>query len=160
MTGTFDSRFPYAAYRHDFLQESRVRISGSAGICYLRLAPGLAAEGGVIGPDPDKPITGHFEKSSEIQFPVPLVGLRVDWVLRDRLSVEMFTRLFYLNYAGIEGSMREASARLKWHFSKHVGVAVGYDGTTIRLKKYETGDYDAKALFETTGLSAYVTLAF
>jgi hypothetical protein len=155
---TWDSRFPYAAYRHDFLQEDRVRISGSAGISYLRIAPKLEADGGVIGPG--GPVTGHFEKGEPVQFPVPLVGLQLDWVLRNRLEVMMFTRIFYLNYANINGGMREATARLKWHFSKHVGIAAAFDSTFVRLKEYETGDYKVKFNYDISGLSAYLTFAF
>lgn len=155
---TWNSDFPYAAYRHDFLHEDKVKISGSAGISYLKIAPTLEADGGVIGPS--GPVTGHFEKSTSVQFPVPLVGLRLDWALAHRLEVMMFTRFFYLNYDKINGGMREGTVRLIWHFSRHVGAAVGYDTTSVRLKEYDTGDYKAKFTYDITGYSAYLTLAF
>lgn len=155
---TWDSRFPYAAYRHDFLHEDKVKISGSAGVSYVRIAPTLEADGGVTGPS--GPVTGHFEKSGDVQFPVPLVGIRLDWALRDRLELITFTRFFYLNYQSIEGGMRETTIRLLWDFSKHVGASIGYDATSIRLKEYDTGDYKAKFNYDITGFSAYLTLAF
>jgi hypothetical protein len=158
VTATFDSQFPYAAYRYDFLHEDRVKISGSAGISYMEIAPSLSATGNVTGPS--GPISGSVNEGDSVQFPVPLVGLRLDWVLRDRLSVEMFARFFRLDAADFNGGMRESSARLKWHFTKHVGAALGYDSTTLRIKEYESDDARMKFIYEVTGASAFLTLAF
>ena len=158
VTATFDSNFPYAAYRYDFLHEDKVKISGSAGVSFMEIAPTLAATGNVTGPE--GPVSGAVSEGDSVRFPVPLVGLRVDWALRDRLSVEMFTRFFRLNAASFNGGMREASARLKWHFTQHVGAALGYDSTTLRIKEYETDDKKLKFIYEVTGVSGYLTLAF
>ena len=157
-TATFDSRFAYAAYRYDFLSLEQVRISGTAGLSYLTLTAGLAAEGSVVGPG--GPISEAVNKESDVSFPVPLVGLQVDWAVRDRLSVLMMVRLFNLDYGKINGGMRESALRMKWHFTKHFGVAGGFDSTTVRLKEYETGDYKAKFNYQVSGLSLYATMAW
>lgn len=158
VTGAFDSRFPYLAYRYDFLQEDKVRISGSAGLSYLSLEPSLSGNGGVIGPD--GPITGAYELKESVSFPVPLVGMRLDWVLHRRLTTEWFVRFFRINAAGFNGGMRESSVRLKWHFSKNVGAALGFDSTSIDIKEFDTGDATAKFNYDITGVSLYLTLAF
>jgi hypothetical protein len=159
VAATWNSRFPYAAYRYDFLHEDKVKISGSAGISYVRIAPMLEADGGVTGPS--GPVTGHFEKGESIEFPVPLLGLRIDWAIVNRLELQTYVRLFYLSYEDVlKGGMRESTMRLQWHFTKHVGAAVGYDSTIVRLKEYDTGDYDAKFSYDISGFSAYLTFAF
>ena len=158
VTATFDSRFVYAAYRYDFLNLDQVRISGSAGLSYLTLTAGLEAAGSVIGPD--GPVAGGVNKEADVKFPVPLVGLQVDWAVRDRLTVLMYVRLFNLDYGKINGGMRESALRMKWHFTRNVGVALGLDTTTVRLKEYETEKYKAKFNYQISGLSAYLTLAF
>lgn len=158
VTATFDSRFIYAAYRHDFLKLDQVRISGSAGLSYLGITAGLEAEGSVVGPD--GPVTGSVSKEADVNFPVPLVGLQVDWAIRDRLTVLMYVRLFNLDYGKINGGMRESAIRMKWHFTRNVGAALGVDTTTVRLKEYETEDYKANFNYQISGLSAYLTLAF
>lgn len=158
VTATFDSRFIYAAYRHDFLQLDQVRISGSAGLSYLTLTAGLEAEGSVVGPE--GPISENVNKEADVSFPVPLIGLQVDWALRERLTVMMMVRLFNLDYGKINGGMRESALRMKWHFTKNVGAALGIDTTTVRLKEYETEDYKAKFNYQISGLSAYLTLGF
>jgi hypothetical protein len=158
VTATFDSRFVYAAYRYDFLNLDQVRISGSAGLSYLTLTAGLEASASVIGPD--GPVAGGVNKEADVKFPVPLVGLQVDWAIRDRLTVLMFVRLFNLDYGKINGGMRESALRMKWHFTRNVGAALGVDTTTVRLKEYETEKYKAKFNYQISGLSAYLTLAF
>ena len=158
VTATFDTRFPYAAYRYDFLHEDKVKISGTAGISYMRVAPSLSATGNVTGPE--GPVSGEVDEGTDIQFPVPLVGLRLDWVLRDRLFAEFYVRLFRLDAGSFNGGMRESSARLKWHFTKHVGAALGLDSTTLRIKDYEKNGNDLKFLYDISGASVYLTTAF
>ncbi|HEX5043496.1 MAG TPA: hypothetical protein VFV75_11355 [Candidatus Polarisedimenticolaceae bacterium] len=158
VTATFDTRFPYAAWRWDFLQEDKVKISGTAGLSYMRVEATLDADGGVTGPE--GPVTGTVNEGVSVQFPVPLVGLRLDWALRDRLFAELYTRFFRLDAGTFNGGMREASARLKWHFTEHVGAAIGMDSTTLRIKNYEKNGKDLKFIYDISGASAYLTLAF
>lgn len=158
VTAKFDTRFPYAAYRYDFLHEDKVKISGTAGISYMRVAPSLSATGNVTGPE--GPIDGSVDEGTDIQFPVPLAGLRLDWVLRDRLFAEFFVRFLQLNAGSFNGGMRESSARLKWHFTRHVGASVGFDSTTLRIKEYEKNDKKLKFIYDVSGVSAYLNVAF
>ena len=155
---TFDTRFPYAAWRYDFLQEDKVKISGTAGISYMRVAPRLEATGDVTGPE--GPVSGQVNEGVELQFPVPLVGLRLDWVLRERLFAEFFVRLFRLDAGSFNGGMRESSARLKWHFTEHFGAALGVDSTTLRIKDYEKNGNKLKFLYDVSGASLYLTTAW
>jgi hypothetical protein len=158
VTATFDTRFPYAAWRYDFLHEDKVKISGTAGVSYMRVAPRLAATGNVTGPD--GPVSGAVDEGTDVQFPVPLVGLRLDWVLRDRLFAEFMVRLFRVDAGTFNGGMRESSARLKWHFTKHVGASLGVDTTTLRIKEYEKNDNKLKFIYDVSGVSLYLTTAF
>ena len=54
----------------------------------------------------------------------------------------------------------QGAIRMKWHFTKNVGAALGVDTTTVRLKEYETEDYKAKFNYQISGVSAYLTLGF
>ena len=48
VTGKLDSRFIYAAYRHDFLKLDQVRLGGTAGASLMSLGASLAASVGLV----------------------------------------------------------------------------------------------------------------
>ena len=108
----------------------------------MAIAPSLTATGSVTGPS--GPISERSTEGTSFQFPVPLVGLRLDWVLRDRLSVETFSRLFRLDADTFDGGMREATTRLKWHFTRHVASAVGSTPPACASTEYEKDDAHLK----------------
>ena len=157
----FKSSFPYAAWRYDFLQLPEVRISGSAGINYLSLEAGLSAVGSAAPiDDPDNIISGEVEERESINFPVPQVGLQIDWALTRRLAVKMYLRQIYVNASGINGGIGETAVRLHWWAAKHFGISGGLDKESIDLKKYTSGDTTARFRYEVRGFSFYLNLAF
>ncbi len=74
----------------------QVRISGSAGIDYLGLGVSLMANGMVTDLN-GVPITGSVDEKVNIAFPVPQLGLQLDWALTKRLEVKGPS--FYFNFA-------------------------------------------------------------
>jgi len=156
VTAGFDSTFPYAAWRYDFLQLPEVRISGSAGIDYLSLGVGLEADGSVTSPS----VSGTVHERVDVSFPVPQLGLQLDWALTRRLAVKLYNRQIYVNFAGIKGNIGERAIRLYWYFSKHAGINGGIDEETIDLKEYESGDTKARFRYEVRGLAFYFNFAF
>ena len=156
VTADFKSSFPYAAWRYDFLQLPEVRISGSAGINYLSLEAGVMADGSVVSP----PASGTVDERVSIGFPVPQIGLQLDWALTKRLAVKMYIRQIYVNASGIDGGIGESAARLHWWCSKHFGISGGLDKESIDLKKYTSGDTQARFRYEVRGFSFYFNLAF
>jgi hypothetical protein len=156
---SFNTTFPYAAWRYDFLHLDQVRISGSAGITYLNLSTDLTATGDLVDIN-GMPYTGTYAKGASIQFPTPLFGLQLDWALRRHLVLTFFNRLLYINFAGIRGGIEERTIRLKWAFTKYFGLAVGLDKNSIVLREYDTGDYKASFNYTVQGFSGYLTFQF
>jgi len=159
VTADFKSSFPYAAWRYDFLQLPEVRISGSAGINYLTLETGLKASGSVEDLN-GMPVSGAVDERVSISFPVPQIGLQLDWALTRRLAVKMYVRQIYIDFAGINGGIGETAFRLHWWCSKHFGISGGLDKESIDLKKYTSGDTTARFRYEVRGFSFYLNLAF
>jgi len=159
VTAGFNTEFPYAAWRYDFLQLEQVRISGSAGIDYLGLEASLAANGNVTDAN-GVPVTGEVDEKVSISFPVPQIGLQLDWALTKRLALKFYNRLLYANFAGIEGSIGQSAIRFYWYFSRHAGINVGIDKDTIDLKKYTSGDTVARFRYVVQGPSLYFNFAF
>ena len=155
----FDTSFPYAAWRYDFLQLEQVRISGSAGINYLTIEAGLAANGSVTDPN-GVAVTGEVEESFDLAVPVPQVGLQLDWALTRRLSMKFYARLLGIKTGDINGSIRQSAIRLYWYFTKHFGINGGLDTYDIDLKEFTSGDTTARFRYEVKGVSLYFQAAF
>ena len=161
VTAGFDSTFPYAAWRYDFLELKEVHISGSVGINYLTLESFLSATGTVEDVNnPGVPLAGTVEEDVSISFPVPQFGLQIDWALTRTLAVKMYMRQLYINAAGINGGISESAIRLHWWFIKNMGISGGLDKESIDLKEYDSGDTKARFRYEVRGWSFYLNFAF
>jgi hypothetical protein len=158
METKFRTRFPYAAWRYSFLNLEQVRISGSAGISYLGLLASLEGNGNITGPS--GPVAGSVKEEESIDFPVPLLGLQIDWALNKQLMVEMYIRTLYINGFGLRGGISENALRMHWYYAKHFGVAGGIDKESIDIKEYKDGDKEARFRYEVSGFSFYLDFAF
>jgi hypothetical protein len=155
----FRSQFPYLAWRYDFLQVDKVRISGSAGISYLGLKTSLAATGTITDLN-GVPVSGNLDRDFSINFPVPQVGLQLDWALTKTLAVRMYTRFLYVDYSSFRGNISSRAVRLYWYFTKHFGLSGGLEQQSIDIKQYVSGDAKMRMRYEISGLAAYLSFAF
>jgi hypothetical protein len=157
---TFDTNFPYAAWRYAFLDLPQVRISGSAGIDYLSISTSLEANGSVTD-NQGNAVNGLVKQKVDISAPVPEFGLQLDWALTKRLSVLLYNRQIYVsNVLGITGGIGETAMRLTWWYTKHLGITGGLDKETIDLKQYQSGDTKARFRYEVRGGSVYLNFTF
>jgi hypothetical protein len=156
--GSFDESYTYVAYRYDFLQDPHVRISGSAGVSYIDLKTSLKGSGSIETPDGTQ--EGIYETKGSIGLPVPLIGLQLNWALGAKWEIELYDRFLFINMPDISGGVNESAVRAKWHFTRHVGAAIGMDRDEVILKRYKNGDKTYKGGISAQGWSAYLTLAF
>jgi len=155
----FRTQFPYAAWRYDFLQVDKVRISGSAGISYMGIKMGVAATGTFNDTDGNAH-TGDVNREGSINFPVPLVGLQLDWALTRTLALRMYTRFIYIDYSTFRGGINNRAIRLYWYMTKHFGLSGGLEQQSIDIKQYVSGDAKMRLRYEITGLATYLSFAF
>jgi hypothetical protein len=157
---TFNTNFPYAAWRYSFLDLPQVRISGSAGFDYLSISTSLEASGNVTD-NQGNAVSGLVKEKVSVSAPVPQFGLQLDWALTKRLAVLIYNRQIYVNnIAGITGGIGETALRLTWWYTKHLGVTGGLDKESIDLKSYESGDTKARFRYEVRGGSFYLNFTF
>jgi hypothetical protein len=158
----FRTQFPYAAWRYDFLQVDKVRISGSAGITYMGIKTSLAANGDIrdVNDPNGPPVSGSLDRDFTINFPVPQAGLQLDWSLSRSLALRMYTRFLYINYSGFRGGVSSRAIRLYWYMTKHFGLSGGIDQESVDIKQYVNGDAKMKLRYEISGLAFYLSFAF
>jgi hypothetical protein len=158
----FSTQFVYAAFRYDFLHEDKIRISGSAGLTFLRVKTGLIADGAAVLDPNGVPVGGGvFNKNASVGAPVPMVGLNLDWALTRRLVLRTYTRFFKLNLDKFNGGLAESGIRLNWYFVRHFGLALGYDRTDLDVKELKVGNGNVlKAGYTVNGIGLFANLAF
>jgi len=159
VTVDFGTAFGYLAYRHDFLRLDQVHISFSAGFSYLMLTSGLSASGSVLDQNGNA-VSGEVDRKANVSFPVPLLGLQVDWKLTKRTAMQIYTRLLYIDYQQFAGGIRQAGIYYEWYPARHFGIGGGYSSYMIDITRYETGDYTAKFNYDVNGLELYLKMAF
>ena len=159
VTGRLESRFVYAAYRHDFLKLDQVRIGGTAGASVMTLGASLFASVGIVDSTGTQ-LEGGGEVGEEITFPVPLLGLRVDWAVSQRGAIEFYARFFYLNTSSLRGGMSENAFRYFYYPLRQLGLGIGFDKISINIPKFKSSDYVVRANYTIQGLSAYVRYVF
>jgi hypothetical protein len=155
----FNTTFPYAAYRHDFLQLEQVHISGSAGISFLILGAGLEADGGVVDQN-GQPVTGSVEVEADVAFPVPLLGLQLDWRLTRHTALQFYGRTLYVDYQQFRGGLNQQAIRYEWYATRHFALGGGISFYRINIQRYETGDYTARFQYSVSGPELYLKMAF
>lgn len=160
VTTEFKTTFPYVAWRYAFLHLEQVRISGSAGISYLGLYASVDGTGQIAQPPGTTPTSRSASEEASINFPVPLVGLQLDWALNRVLMLTMYTRLIYIDAFDLRGGINETAIRLHWYFTKHFGMSAGIDRYNIDIKEYTDGDKQLKFNYDVSGGAVYLDFAF
>ncbi len=155
----FSTQFIYAAYRHDFLQLEQVHISGSAGFSYLNLGAGVGANGNVLDSN-GNPVSGSFKQETNVGFPVPLLGLQLDWRLTKHTAIQMYNRTLYVDAQNFRGGISTTAIRYEWYATRHFAIGGGLDKYSINLRKYTTGNFTARFEYEARGPELYLKMAF
>src|SRR5262245_1001068 len=155
----FGTAFGYLAYRHDFLHLEQVHISASAGLSYMMLDSGLSADAGVLDQNGNS-VTGSVNVQSDVSFPVPLLGLQLDWKLTRRTAIGMFLRTLYIDYHDFAGGIRQSAVRYEWYATRHFGIGGGLLDYKVDIGRYRSGNYTAQFHYDVTGLDLYLKLAF
>lgn len=160
ITAKFNTAFIYGAYRYDFLNVEKIRVSGSAGLSWVQLGTGLKGNGTYTPPN-GPPVTGSFDKSESVGLPVPLIGFNIDWAIAKGLVLRSYNRFFRLNVSGIDGGMYESGLHLNWYFIRNLGIGLGFDRTEVKLNEYTLSNNDTiKFDYVVSGVGLYATMAF
>jgi hypothetical protein len=154
VTASWGSQFPYAAYRFNFLRDDRVHISGSAGVSYLTLDAGLAAEANVTGPE--GPVAGAVEEEASVEFPVPLFGLQVDWGFARRWMLDMYLRNIRIDVDEFDGGMKMSGIRVEWWPWHNFGFAGGYETVELDVREFQSDDLTGRFNYSIPGVTFYL----
>jgi hypothetical protein len=138
-------------YSYAFLQDDRVRLAAAAGLHVTGIKFDISAPG--FG----------LQEAEDVTAPLPVLGLRADFVLTERWRMWAGTDVFYLSYDEFRGALLDASIAVEYLPFKHVGFGLGLNTVRYTLEAEGDGalcDIDGKLKYDFTGALLYVKLFF
>ena len=143
--------FANANYSYAFLQDDRVRLSGSLGVHTTGIKFDVAASG--IG-----------SESEDVTAPLPVIGARFDVVLTERWRLRSSIDLFYLAFDDYRGSLLDTGIAVEYLPFKNVGFGLGYNAVRYRVDADEEGglggEWNGEIRYDFAGALLYMKLFF
>ncbi|UCD69562.1 MAG: hypothetical protein JSW48_05710 [Betaproteobacteria bacterium] len=115
-------RFLNVDYSYAFLQDERVRLAVSAGVHTTDVK--FSIESSETPTSEDESFTA----------PLPVIGLRADFVLTPRWRFKSTLDLMYLEYRGLEGVLTDAYVGIEYLAFKNIGFGFGLNGIRYRVE--------------------------
>jgi hypothetical protein len=116
-----------ADYSYSFLQDDRVDLAATFGFYVAPMDISLEATTG-----------GGFNESFDVTAPLPLIGLRMDFLVAPKWYLRSSFSLFYLEIDGYRGGMSDIMLAAEYRPWKHFSVGLGLDN--FRLAVEATGE--------------------
>jgi hypothetical protein len=151
VTSELDLWFANVNYAYAFLQDDRIRLSGSVGVHTTGIkfnvkAPSLGEEG------------------EDVTAPLPVIGARFDVVLTERWRVTSALNLFYLSYKDYSGALVDSSIAVEYLPFKHLGFGLGYNMVRYRIEADDSGslggEWNGEFKYDFAGALLYAKLFF
>jgi hypothetical protein len=148
---TFNLQILKAAYAYSLMLNETFDISVSAGIHFQDIKFQL------------EDIGKGIEEELDLIAPLPVIGLRADIALTEKLYLKESLDLFYLKYEDFRGRLIDFNLALEYKIRDQVGVGLGWESNRIEV---EAEDEDApldiigKLDFWYSGVWLYTTVYF
>ena len=142
-------------YEYAFWRGRDYEVVGDVGVHFDQVKASLSGNATLTNPDGSQTVVNGATKSASVPAPLPVIGLRGDWVLTDNLMFDASGQIFGVSYNGINGSWTDIRAGLTWMFSDHFGVGLAYDRfyTHVKLDK---NDFNGRLAFGYQGALLYI----
>jgi len=131
VTSDLDLWFANANYSYAFLQDDRVRLSGSVGIHTTGIKFKVSASG--LG-----------EEAESITAPLPVLGGRFDVVLSERWRFKSSLDVFYLAFENYSGALIDSSLAVEYLAFKNLGFGLGFNAVRYRVEADDEGGLGGK----------------
>ena len=84
--------------------------------------------------------------SADVLAPLPVVGIRSDFLITEKVFYRQSIELLYLSYEGFTGSVLDLDLSVEYRPINHFGLGMGVNSTKLELNS-EGGNYPATDFF-------------
>lgn len=147
----FNLEFVNVDYVYNFLLDDRVRLGASVGIHTTKVGLRIdSSSGGVL-------------EDESFTAPLPVIGLRGDFILTPKWRFKTDVNLFYLEYDNYVGRVSDTYVGIEYLPFKHFGIGAGVNSVSYRIEadRDSTGtDLNGMVKFQLTGFMLYGKYSF
>jgi len=119
ISSEFDLMILKLGYSYSFLLRDSGRLAVTGGLHALSIDTALS-----------EPNTGQFE-SDDLTAPLPVIGLRGNYLLTPRLVLRGSGELFGIEFDDVDGSLFDFYIGLDYHFHDNFAVGLGYNNVSL-----------------------------
>jgi len=142
----FNLMFANVDYVYNFLMDDRMRIGASAGLHTAGIGLKIQETG------------GQKVEDEEFTAPLPMIGLRSEFLLTPRWRLKMDFNFFYLEYDNYTGSLSDSIIAVEYRPWKRFGIGAGVNNVNYNVQA-DTDDaivgLNGEIEFNMTGLLLY-----
>jgi len=144
------------SYEYAFLRRETYEVSASIGAYYVgfdsALSGTLTVEGGGT-------TTREVSREGSFDVPLPVLGLRGQWVFPYNLSLDVSGQYFTAAIDQYDGDLQNYRATLTWQPKRWIGVGLGYDWFSADLNVDAT-KFNGSANWTFSGPMIYYSVSF
>jgi hypothetical protein len=141
------STFFVANYQYSFIKNENMELSGLLGLYTARFKFTFNAT------DP------FVEVDRKATAPVPVLGVGISYYVNPRWTVSGFGEGLKVKVGDMDGWVVNASVSTDYMLTRHLGVGIGYNATSLRLDVAQS-DFNGRITWTTQGVMAYGQLRF
>jgi hypothetical protein len=149
----FDLDVYKATYSYSFFQDDRMDIGAGVGLYIMPLRFEFSASGLVSG-----------QVSEAVTAPLPVFGLRGDFVIAPKWILKSKLDLFYLEYKQYKGMLYDTSVGVEYKAFKRVGFGLAVENFTLAIEAegedYPGIDFMGKIEYQYLGAMLYASFYF
>lgn len=119
-----ESRFNYtiinAKYDYSFYQDDRISLGASVGLFVMPISFSLE-------------VSGDKASSADVVAPLPVIGLRSDFLITPKVFYRQSFELLYLAFDGFTGSVFDVDVSIEYRPITHFGLGLGMNYSKLEL---------------------------
>lgn len=146
LNSKYDLSIIRGKYDYTFFQDNRVSIGASFGLFIMPV--NFSVKANLIG-----------ESTSKFVAPLPLLGLRTDFKITNKIYLRQSVELLYLSTSTFKGSILDLNVLLEYYAFKKIAFGMGVDSNRINIsvlnQASSLGDFTGIIRTDYTGVILY-----
>jgi hypothetical protein len=153
----FDTSYFRLAYKYSMVNTDRAEAGITAGLSTYNFRLGL--KGDISIADPNGVLQENFDSLTEtILAPVPTIGFFLNYAMRPRLLFKLKADFLNIEIGDIEGRVLDTTFGVEWYFTRHVGVGLLSNSTSIEVADRSENPWSVD--YRQRGWVGYFTFVF